>query len=198
METATKHLKLYTTVVVGGCFLLSGIVTCISYRSIQQSQNRIYILAAGKAMEAMASDRRENLPVEARDHIWNFHRYFFSLSPDEKAINNNLAHAFYLADNSARKIYQRFNEAHYYTNVVAGNMSQEVTMDSIVLDMQSMPYFFRFYGQEKIIRPTTAVTRRLWTEGQLRLIERSDNNPHGFLIEKWVILDNRDLKAEAR
>jgi hypothetical protein len=32
----------------------------------------------------------------------------------------------------------------------------------------------------------------------LRNTGRSDNNPHGFLIEKWTILDNSDLKVEAR
>jgi hypothetical protein len=36
------------------------------------------------------------------------------------------------------------------------------------------------------------------TEGWLRNTSRSDNNPHGFLIERWAILDNRDLKVEGR
>jgi hypothetical protein len=42
------------------------------------------------------------------------------------------------------------------------------------------------------------VTRDLVTEGWLRNISRSDNNPHGFLIERWNTIDNRDLKVENR
>jgi hypothetical protein len=42
------------------------------------------------------------------------------------------------------------------------------------------------------------VTRDLVTEGWLREVNRSDNNPHGFLIERWAIIENRDLKVEQR
>ena len=27
-------------------------------------------------------------------------------------------------------------------------------------------------------------------------MSRSDNNPHGFLIEKWNTIENKDLKVE--
>ena len=33
------------------------------------------------------------------------------------------------------------------------------------------------------------------TEGFLRNVARSDNNPHGFLIERWRVLENKDLKT---
>jgi len=32
----------------------------------------------------------------------------------------------------------------------------------------------------------------------VREVSRSDNDPHGYLIERWTILSNRDLKTEAR
>jgi len=53
-------------------------------------------------------------------------------------------------------------------------------------------------GYAKIIRSTSIVTRDLLTEGWLRNINRSDNNPHGFLIERWNILENKDNKVEKR
>ncbi|GGB23903.1 hypothetical protein [Puia dinghuensis] len=64
--------------------------------------------------------------------------------------------------------------------------------------MHSYPIYFRCYATEKIIRPTSMVTRNLLTEGWLRNTGRSDNNPHGFLIERWEIIDNHDLKVETR
>jgi len=77
-------------------------------------------------------------------------------------------------------------------------VSQRLTVDSVQLDLSRYPYYFRCYGQETIIRPSTVVTRDLVTEGYLREVSRSDNNPHGFLTERWSILENRDIKIEQR
>jgi hypothetical protein len=60
------------------------------------------------------------------------------------------------------------------------------------------PYLFRCYATLKIIRSTSAVTRSLITQGYLRNVSRSDHNPHGFLIERWETLENKDLKIETR
>jgi conjugative transposon TraK protein len=149
-------------------------------------------------LEALASERKDNVPVEARDHIRMFHDWFFSLDPDEKVINNNLSRSLYLADGSARRVYDNLKEAGYFDNVVSANISQRIFIDSIRLDTMNVPFYFRLYGEEKITRLTSIVTRELVTEGYLREVLRSDNNPHGLLIERWSILSNRDLKTEAR
>jgi conjugative transposon TraK protein len=99
---------------------------------------------------------------------------------------------------SAKRQYDDLKETGYYSGIIAGNISQEISIDSIHLDMTGYPYYFRCYATEKIIRPSSQVTRDLVTEGWLRNSSRSDNNPHGFLIERWTILDNRDIKTEAR
>jgi len=71
-------------------------------------------------------------------------------------------------------------------------------VDSVSLNMNSYPYYFRCYATEKITRPSNITTRSLITEGFLRNVSRSDNNPHGFLIEKWNTIENKDLKTENR
>jgi len=43
---------------------------------VSHIQERIYILANGKALEAWSAERRDNIPVEARDHVKMFHHYF--------------------------------------------------------------------------------------------------------------------------
>jgi len=40
--------------------------------------------------------------------------------------------------------------------------------------------------------------RSLITEGYLRNTLRSDNNPHGFLIEQWRTLENKDISIRNR
>jgi conjugative transposon TraK protein len=198
IETAFQFIRLFTAVLIVGCLTLCGVITWLSYQSIARAQARIYILASGKALEAIAQDRKDNIPVEARDHIRTFHQYFFTLDPDEKVIDANLTRALYLADVSAKRQYDDLKETGYYAGIISGNISQEVTIDSIRLDMTGYPWYFRCFATEKIIRPSSLVTRDLLTEGWLRNTSRSDNNPHGFLIERWTILDNRDLKVEPR
>ncbi len=198
IETAFQHIRIFAAIVVIGSLALSGWVIWLSQRTVSRMQDKIYVLDAGKALEAVAGDRKENLPVEARDHVYSFHQCFFTLHPDEKVIERNVTKALYLADGSARRMYESLKENGYYSGVIAGNISQEIEIDSIVTQMMSYPYYFRCYAREKIIRPTSLVTRNLVTEGWLRNTSRSDNDPHGFLIERWNILDNSDLTVESR
>src|SRR5690606_19562730 len=152
--------------------------------------NRIYILANGKALEAFSAGRKENIPVEAKDHVKTFHQHFFSLDPDDQVIKNNVSKALYLADGSAKSQYDNLKEKGYYSQLISANISQKINVDSIQLDLDQYPYFFRCYATQELIRSTSATTRMLITEGYLRNVSRSDNNPHGFLIERWQTISN--------
>lgn len=198
IETAFQHIRLFTAVIVGGCFLLCGFVLLKSYQLAAITQNKVYVLANGNALAAISADRKENVPVEARDHIKTFHVDFFTLDPDEKVIHANISKALYLADRSAKRQYEDLEESGYYNNIIAGNISQEIGVDSVDVNIDSYPYFFRCFATEKIIRTTSTVYRSLITEGYLRNVSRSDNNPHGFLIERWSIIENKDIKTELR
>jgi len=198
IETAFQHIRLFCIVLVVGCLAVTAFVVATSMREIERARETIYVLSAGKALEAFASERKENIPVEAKDHIRTFHQLFFTLAPDEKAINANIRRALYLADGSAKKLYDNLKENGYYAGVISGNISQSIVMDSIALDMGSYPFHFRCWATQQIVRPTSVVTRSLLTEGWLRNTTRSENDPHGFLIERWSTLENKDLKVEDR
>ncbi|WP_413670113.1 conjugative transposon protein TraK [Mucilaginibacter sp. Mucisp86] len=198
IDTAFRQIKWFCYLLIIACVVISCYAVYKSYQSENDFRQHIYILANGKALEAFSADRNENIPVEARDHIASFHHNFFTLDPDEKVIQANITKALYLADNSAAKVYSDLKEQGYFTNIISGNISQQVSVDSIALDMNVYPYRFRFYGTEKLIRTTSIVTRSLITEGQLRNVSRSDNNPHGFLIEKWSTIENKDLNIQNR
>ncbi|MEP6467734.1 MAG: conjugative transposon protein TraK [Parafilimonas sp.] len=198
IDSSFRHIKVFTFVVVTGCFLLCGLVLYKSYELSARVQDKIYILAGDQAMEAFASKRKDNLLVEAKSHIGLFHTYFFTLDPDDKVIERNISRALYMADASAKTQYNNLKETGYYANIISGNISQQITIDSITVNTKSEPYFFHCYGTEKIIRPNSVVTRNLITQGYLRNVSRSDNNPHGFLIERWETMENKDMKTENR
>lgn len=198
IDTAFKQVRLFSMVVVALCLVLTLFIANKSYQLATQSQQKIFILANGKALEAYSADRKDNVPVEARDHVKMFHHYFFTMDPDDKVIHSNINKALYLADGTAKMQYDNLKENGYYTNLISGNISQEIQADSIHINTNDYPYYFRYKGLQRIIRPTTIVTRSLVTEGYLRNVSRSDNNAHGFLIERWKTLENADLKIENR
>ncbi|MBO9684442.1 MAG: conjugative transposon protein TraK [Flavisolibacter sp.] len=198
IDTAFKQVRLFTVIIVISSVSFAAFVSYKSYELAKEVQSRIYILSNGKAMEAFAADRKDNIPVEARDHVRMFHTYFFTLDPDDKVIRANITKALYLADNSAKRVYESLKENNYYTGIISGNVSQEITVDSMAVNVNDYPYYFKCFAKEKITRPSSITTRSLITEGYLRNVSRSDNNPHGFLIEKWNTIENKDLKTEGR
>lgn len=198
IDTAFRHIKCFSILLVAGCLSLAIYAVYASNKTVGQSQQKIFILANGKALEAFAADRKDNVPVEARDHVKMFHHYFFTLDPDDKVIQSNITKALYLADGSAKQQYDNLKENSYYAQIISGNISQTVVPDSITVDINRYPYYFRYSGIQQIIRPTSIVTRTIVSEGYLRNVSRSDNNPHGFLIEKWRTLENKDIQTTTR
>ena len=182
--------------------LLIGVsiyVFTISANLVERSQQKIYVLDNGKSLlVALREDISENRNAEARDHVKRFHELFFTMEPDKTYIESNVREALHLADRSAMKQYQTYKENNLYNQVIASNISMTLQTDSIRLDFSSYPYRFHFYGKQKIVRKSNITIRSLSTSGTLRNISRTDNNPHGFLMENWRIEENKDLESIKR
>ncbi|MES2276034.1 MAG: conjugative transposon protein TraK [Bacteroidota bacterium] len=196
IDTAFRHIRLFSYLQIMACTGISGYVVFKSYQSSAWDKSHIYLLANGKVLEAFAADRKANVPVELRDHIRMFHEYFFRLSPDDKQIQAGITKALYLADGSAKTAYDNLREGNFYANLISGNISQEIEVDSVQLDVTRYPYYFKCFATEKLVRTSSTVRRSLVTQGLVREVARSDNNPHGFLIERWEVLDNKDKAAD--
>jgi conjugative transposon TraK protein len=198
IETAFQYIRSVSLAVIAGSIALSGYIIHQSYGLASHTQNKVYVLANGKILQAYASERKDNIAVEARDHVKTFVNDFFTLSPDDKAIEENITKALYLADGSAKSQYDNLKESNYYSNIISGNVNQTVKVDSVLVDISQYPLFFKCYATQILTRPTSIVTRSLISQGYLRNVERSENNSHGLLIERWNILENRDLNIKNR
>ena len=126
IDTVFRHIRSFTLVMIGASFLLCCFVLYKSFRLVSEMQSKVNILASDKVLDAYASDREDNIAVEARDHVKAFHQFFFRLDPDDKVIQTNITKALYLADASANRQYDNCNENGYYNNVIAGNISQTI------------------------------------------------------------------------
>ena len=199
IDSAFKHIKLFSLVLIVANVMISSYCIWKSYAFVDSVQQRIYIVTEGGALQAIAGKRKDNIAVEGRRHVKDFHELFFTLTPDDKAIEGNIKKALYLADGSAKQVYNNLKETGYFSQVISSNISQEIAIDSVVITTSHHPYYFRCYAKERILRPLSVTQRNLVTEGYLRDLQaRSDNNPNGFLIERWAILENKDIDIQKR
>ncbi|MDR0541175.1 MAG: conjugative transposon protein TraK [Dysgonamonadaceae bacterium] len=196
IETSFRQIRFFGIVFVCLC---AGIVIYSlfsAYSFAERQRQKIYVLDGGKSlMLALSQDLSQNRPVEAREHIKRFHELFFTLSPDKNAIESNIKRALFLVDKSAFGYYRDLTEKGYYNRIISGNINQNLQIDSVSCNFDTYPYKAVTYARQLIIRESNITERSLVTRCNLINSVRSDNNPHGFTMEGFEIVENRDLRV---
>ncbi|WP_299665189.1 conjugative transposon protein TraK [uncultured Polaribacter sp.] len=199
VESSFKQIRLLSMLFVVLCAGIVGYVVFSSYQFAEAQRQKIYVLDKGKSlMLALSQDASLNRPVEAREHIRRFHELFFTLAPDNKAIESNIKRALFMADRSAFDYYKDLSEKGYYNRMISGNIHQRIVIDSIQTNFDTYPYAMVLYAKQWIIRASNKTQRSLVTSCQLINSVRSDNNPQGFTIENFRVLVNKNLQTIKR
>lgn len=199
IESSFKQIRLFTFVFAVLCFGVVGVVVFKSYQFAEQQREKIYVLDNGKSlMVALSQDMSINRPVEAREHVRRFHELFFTIAPDKNAIESNVKRAFNLADQSAFNYYKDLQEKGYYNRIISGNIQQRVEVDSVVANFNNYPYDVKTYARQFIIRSSNLTIRSLISNCSLVNSVRSDSNPQGFTIEKFNVIENKDVETVER
>jgi len=199
IESSFKQIRLYAIIFASLCMAVTVFALWKSYRFAEAQRQKIYVLDNGKSlMMALAQDASINRPVEAREHVRRFHELFFTLAPDKSAIESNMKRAFAMADQSAYDYYKDLAEKGYYNRIIAGNVQQRIEVDSIDCNFNQYPYTVKTYARQFIIRSSNLTERSLVTSCILMNSVRSDSNPQGFNIEKFSVLENKDIQSVER
>lgn len=199
IENSFKQIRLYAIVFAAVCLIITGFAIWKSYSFAETQRQKIYVLDNGKSlMVALSQDAKINRPVEAREHVRRFHELFFTLAPDKNAIESNMKRAFLLSDKSVFNYYKDLSEKGYYNSIISGNVQQRVEIDSIHCNFDSYPYAVQTYAKQYITRSSSVTERNLVTSCYLINSVRSDNNPQGFTIEKFNVIENKDLQVLER
>ncbi len=199
IETSFRQIRLYAIVFAVVCVTVSGYALYASYSFASKQREKIYVLDQGKSlMLALSQDAANNRPVEAREHVRRFHELFFTIAPDKDAIEKNMERAFLLCDKSAFDYYKDLAEKGYYNRAISGNVNQRVEIDSIRCNFDRYPYEVTTYARMFIIRQSNVTERSLTTTCRLQNSVRSDNNPQGFLMEHFLVHENRDIQTYKR
>lgn len=199
IESSFRQIRLYALAFAVLCISVVGYAVWHSYRFAEQQRQKVYVLDNGRSlMLALSQDASINRPVEAREHVRRFHELFFTLAPDKDAIESNMKRAFNLADKSAFDYYKDLSEKGYYNRIISGNVQQRIEVDSVVCNFEKYPYAVRTYAKQFIIRSSNVTKRNLVTSCYLVNSVRSDNNPQGFNIEKFAVVENKDVEVIER
>lgn len=103
-----------------------------------------------------------------------------------------------MADKSALSCYRDLLERGYFNRLIAGNIIQTIKIDSLQCNFDEYPFRIKTYARQRILRENTITERSLVTTCSLVDATRSDDNPQGFLIEKFTIVENKDLGSYDR
>ena len=185
------------SVVLSLVFSLVVGISALSYA--ERQREKIYVLDQGKSLLlALQTDAVMSKEIEVKDHVTRFHELMFTLSPQKQTIQENLDRAFNLADRSAYDYSQDLAEKGYYSRLVSANISQQMIVDSVVFQDNGYPYQVKTYARQYVIRESTMSEYAFVSSCQVLNASRSDVNPHGLIVEKFVVLENNLIQTRKR
>lgn len=174
--------------VIGFCYIYSNLFNVKQY-------DRIYSLTGEiPVMIALGQNVKENRQAEAKAHLKYFHKLFFSIVPDKGEIEYNMQEAMLLGDESIASLYSSLENGGYFRQICSANIRCSYICDSIALDLAKYPYHAVIYGRTSIVRTSGTTVRNLVTSCYLRNVLRSEEIPHGFLIEDFKVIENNDVQ----
>ncbi len=199
IEKSFKRLNRLTLVCVCLSFIFSLVVGLAALNYAERQREKIYVLDQGKSLLlALQTDAVMSKELEIKDHVSRFHELMFTLSPQKKTIQENLDRAFNLADKSAYEYSQDLAEKGYYSRLVSANISQQMIVDSVVFQGNGYPYQVKTFARQYVIRESTMSEYAFVSSCQVLNASRSDVNPHGLIIEKFVVLENNLIETRKR
>ena len=175
---------------------VGAVAVAIWYAS--QKDQQIYILDNGKSLIALQSDDAENKELEVKDHVTRFHELFFTMSPNSDSITESLDKALNLSDQSAWQYSQDLAEKGYYSRLISANISQQMMVDSVVVNTGVYPYTATTYARQYVVRESKITVYSF--ESTCRVIDtkRSSSNPHGMIIEQFKVIKNDEIETRKR
>lgn len=173
-------------------------VVVASFMFVRQSRDTVYVVDKGSTIMASIANGDVQRDLEVEDHVRRFHELMFNLAPSTESQKRNLEQALHMADRSAYDWWRDQSEAGYYSRLVSANISQEIQIDSVQFSMQAYPYPARLFGKVYLTRESNITAYDFVSECRLSDVPRSRSNPHGLMIEKFVIKRYESLGTRKR
>lgn len=198
IETSFRRMKFVTTLCMTAAVVIAVGSVMISGKLMQEGNDKIYVVDKGSAVMAARTNEDLYRDLEAKDHVSRFHELMFNISPSSESIKRNLDKALVMSDKSAYDYYMDLSERGFYQRMISANISQEIVVDSIKVNMTGYPYDAKTYGRLFLLRESNITAYSFESSCRLVDVERSQNNPHGLMIEKFTVTKNENLGTRKR
>ena len=200
IETSFRQIRLFGIVFVVMCTLTTGYAVWNSYTFAEAQRQKIYVLGRRQIVDACAFARPDTKPSgRSKGTREAFPRTLFHavtlIRTLSKAISNGRCS---LPTRAHLTITVTSRKKGYYNRIISGNISQTIQIDSVSCNFDVYPYAVATYARQMIIRESSVTERSLVTRCRLLNAVRSDNNPHGFMMESFEITENKDLNTIKR
>ena len=198
IETSFRKMKFVTILTICAAAVIAVGSVAASGWFIKQSGDTIFVVDKGSAVMASRDTQDSHRELEAKDHVTRFHELMFNLSPSAESIQRNLDRALVMSDRSAYDYWMDLSERGFYQRLVSANISQEFVTDSVKVDMLSYPHAVTTYGKLYMLRESNITAYQFESTCRLVDVVRSQNNPHGLMIERFVVTRNDNLGTRKR
>ena len=198
IETSFRKLKFITVASIASGVVIALGAVYISGQQMLSNNDNIYVIDRGSAVMAARSGQDAYRDLEVKDHIERFHELMFNLSPNSESIKRNLDRALVMSDKSAYDSWSDLSERGFYSSIVSANISQEIVIDSVKVDMSSYPYQAKTYAKVFMLRESNITAYDFESSCRLVDVERSPSNPHGLMIEKFRVSKNENMGTRQR
>lgn len=192
-----KRDRTIVAVIVFLALITMGTTIIGQYINNKALKQNLYVIdQEGKAFRLILEEGNisQNRIFEAKAFVKHVLELLFTISPDETQIAYNEQKLTYLAgDDSIQEIIEWFKENRLYTGIIATRTSQNVFINSqediIVEDSGRQGFNVAVKITTIISRPSAKEEQIRYATCKLRQVPRSENNAHGFLVEKLVMRD---------
>ena len=163
---------------------------------VDDAQKKIYVLDGNVPILVIWS-QCEEIMVEHLHVAFGFHiQGLFHCAAVYKYIKYTMEKAMYLIDESGLAQYNALKEKGFYGNIMGTSAVFSIFCDSIKFNKENMSFIY--YGRQRIERRTSVLMRELVTEGFVKRVPRTENNPHGLLIVNWRTILNKDIDQKTK
>lgn len=193
-----KGMKLLTWAAVITCAFVCTASVAFAFRYAKQQEMKIYILEKGSIMEAVRAENGAQRDLEVIDHVTRFHELFYNIAPNVTTINQNINRALELADKSAYQYFNNLKEKRYFQTLIDINATQQISVDSVKVDIMQYPYRVKAYSSLYVLRESTITLYKM--ESSCNVVEagRTQRNPHGLMITNYYAENPKLIESRNR
>lgn len=207
MEFKVKDLVSLSkaTVIVGGTTILAALICSVSAIYIAYNNNlvlkeNVYVLDRGRPYRLMLEKNiLEDRSAEAKMHLTYAMELLLTVTHDTERLKYNFEKLDYLlGDQSTKAFLATLKAKSYYTDMIALSVTQTVYIDVITLKDIKDGFYAVVQGRTRAISANTVTEHKFEIGCNLRSTMRSANNPEGFLIEKFALIDAYEIVSDKR